>query len=433
MGLISRLLGSNQAEQRSVTSLEELARLFGADVTVTGRAVSAEGSLAQVTVYSCVRLIAESVGMLPIILYRRLERGKERATEHPLYSILHTLPNPEMTPIELFETVTGHLCLWGNAYCEIEYDGAGRRRALWPLRPNRMTVEVNANNEREYEYMLPDGKSVRIPRWRIWHVRGWGTDAWCGKSPITVARESIALALATQEYGARFFGNDSRPGGILVHPGKLSKDTAGKLKAQWEAAHSGLSNSHRVAVLEEGISWQQIGIPPEDAQFLQTREYQDVQICTLYRVPPHMVGITDKSTSWGSGIEQQALGYQTFTLLPYTTRICQSITRDLLSASERNTLFAEYLTAALVKGDIKTRYESYAIGRNGGWLSVNDVREAENMNPVDGGDEYLQPMNMQPVGQEPEEPEEPEPDQPEPDEDDAGGDGQEEGDDETQD
>jgi HK97 family phage portal protein len=232
----------------------------------------------------------------------------------------------------------------------------------------------------------------------VWHVRGWGTDAWTGKSPIALARESIALGMATEEYGARYFGNDSRPGGVLKHPSKLSVEGAKKLRDSWNAAHSGLTNAHRVAVLEEGVEWQQIGVPPEDSQFIETRKFQETQICQVYRVPPHMVGITDRSTSWGTGIEQQGIGFVTFTLMPYLLRFSQSVHRDLLSAAERRQYFAEHLTAALERGDIKTRYAAYNTGRNGGWLSVNDIRESENLNPIEGGDVYLQPLNMAEAG-----------------------------------
>jgi HK97 family phage portal protein len=261
-----------------------------------------------------------------------------------------------------------------------------------------MRVEIDEDNTPYYVYELPDGEKKVLERWRVWHVRGWGTDAFVGKSPIALARESIGLTMATEEYGGRFFSNDSRPGGILRHPAKLSPEAAKRLKASWENANGGLTNKHRVAVLEEGIEWQQIGISPEEAQFLDTRKFQELEICQVYRVPPHMIGITDRSTSWGTGIEEMGIGFVTFTLLPYLTRIAQSVNRDLLGANERKEYFAEHLTAALERGDLMTRYQAYNIGRNGGWLSANDIREMENMNPIEGGDVYLQPLNMAPAG-----------------------------------
>ncbi len=402
MGLLSRLLQPEPVMERRSMSLDDLAAALSGPPTATGRRVSTEGALCQVTVFACVRLIAESVGMLPLVLYRRMQpRGKQRAIDHPLYTVLHDLPNPELTALELFENLAGHLAMWGNAYCEIEYDGAGRRRALWPLRPDHVTVDIDAEtNQRVYVFQLPSGEMVGLPRYRVWHVRGWGTDPWVGKSPIALAREAIGLSLATEEYGARFFSNDSRPGGVLKHPARLTQEGAKRLRDSWNAAHSGLTNAHRVAVLEEGVEWQQIGIPPEDAQFLETRKFQEVQICQVYRVPPHMIGITERSTSWGTGIEQQGIGFVQFTLLPYLLRISQSVSRDLLTVAERRDLFAEHLTAALERGDIQARYQAYNIGRNGGWLSVNDIRELENMNPVEGGDTYLQPLNMTELGAE---------------------------------
>lgn len=405
MGWLGELMRNAQqmpAEKRQMlVTPQDLAEMLAEGKSATGRWVSPETGLSNPTVMACVSLIAESVGMLPLILYRRLPRGKERATGHPLYTLLHDLPNPELTAFELAENMAGHLALWGNSYCEIEYDGAGRRRAFWPLRTDRMTVDVNGQNERIYVYTLPNGEPVPLPRWNVWHVRGWGTDAWIGQSRIGLAREAVGLALATEEYGGRFFGNDSRPGGILTHPGKLSDDAAKKLKKRWEESHRGLNNAQRVAVLEEGIAWTQIGIAPEDAQFLETRGFQEIQICQMFRVPPHMIGITDKSTSWGTGIGQQTQGFVTFCLGPYLKRIGASLQRDVLTVSERREYFAEHMSSALVQNDIGARYNAYSIGRNGGWLSVNDIRELENMNPVDDGDGYLQPLNMVPLGSEP--------------------------------
>jgi HK97 family phage portal protein len=395
---------SAATEQR--TSFDDLVSMatLGGPLAASGRSVTPETALRQATVFACVRLLSTSVGMLPLILYRRLEpRGRERATNHPLYTVLHDLPNPELTALELYENMVGHLALWGNAYCEIEYDGAGRRRALWPLRPDCVTVRTEGNR-RVYDVWMPDGQTVTLERWRVWHVRGWGTDAWTGKSPIALAREAIGLALGTEDAGARFFANDSRPGGILKTAGTLNDQAKRNLKASWESAHGGLAQRGRVAVLEQGIEWQQIGIPNEDAQWLQTRAFQRTEIYAIFGVKPHMVGDMEKVTSWGTGIEEQGIDFITYSLGPYTIRFRQSIFRDLLSPAERPTYYAEFLTDALVRGNLEKRYAAYATGRNGGWLSVNEIRESENMNPIPGGDVYLEPLNMTAVGQEPAEP-----------------------------
>lgn len=401
MSLIGHLLGLERRAEKTTMTQAEYANWFGSGFagSATGRSVTPIDALTQVTVFACIRLIAESVAMLPLILYRRVPDGKQRADDHPLSGILRQLPNPEMTAIELFENLVGHLCLWGNAYCEIEYDAAGRRRALWPLRPDRVHVLPDENYRRNYLVSLRDGRQIKLEPWRIWHVRGWGaTDSWTGASPIALMREVIGLGLAAEEYGARFFANDSRPGGILRHPGRLSPESSLRMKRSWESAMAGLSNAHRVAVLEEGVEWQSVGIAPVDAQFLESRKFQKSEICSIYRVPPHMISDVERSTSWGTGIEQQSIAFVTYTLMPYLIRFTQSIARDLLSTSERTNYYAEFLTSALVRGDLSARYQAYSTGRTGGWLSVNDIRALENLDPVVGGDEYLRPLNMTPVG-----------------------------------
>lgn len=407
MGIVSAMLRGGPERRSMLVTPQDLADIIS-ERSASGRNVSEEKALAQTTVLSCVQLIAESVGMIPCLLYERLDRGKERAGRHTVYTILHEGPNPEMTPMELFENIAGHLALWGNAYCEIEYDGAGHRRAVWLLRPDRMRVGVNDRNERTYLYSMDDGREIAFPRYKVWHVRGWGTDAWLGKSRIMLARDAIGLALATEEYGSRLFRNNSRPGGAIKITGKLSAEGAKRFKDDWEAAYSG-DNIHRVAVLSDGAEWQQIGIPPEEAQFLETRAFQQTQICGLFRVPPHMIGIVENSTSWGTGIGQQTQGFVTFCLGAYLKRISQSAERDLLSANERKVYFVEHLSSALVQNDLQARYQAYSTGRMGGWLSVNDIRELENMNPVADGDGYLQPLNYAPLGSEPAPAPEPEP------------------------
>jgi HK97 family phage portal protein len=393
MGWLSRLV---ERERKALVVNGDTTALWTSGKAHTGRRVDVDTALSQITVFACVNLISESVGMVPLVLYRRLEgRGKEEATNHPLYRVLHYAPNPESTAQEDYEYKAACLALWGNAYSEIEFDGAGRRRAVWPLRPDRMTVGVDEQNRRVYDYLLPSGDTVRLDRWRVWHIKGWGTDPWVGKSRIGLAREAIGLALATEEFGGRFFANDSRPGGVLKHPTKLSNEAKARVKASWEDMHRGLDNANRVAVLEEGLEWQTIGVPPEDAQFLETRTFQRSEICSLFRVPPHMVGIVENSTSWGTGIGQQTQGFVTFDLGPYLTRIAQSAYRDLLSPSEQQRYFAEFRSAALVQNDLPARWASYMNGLTTGVYSINDVLEKENMNPIPGGDVHLVPLNMQ--------------------------------------
>jgi HK97 family phage portal protein len=393
-------------QQRNNISLAEMdaiiARNAGGD-TATGKIITPGTSLYSVPVFACVTILTDTISSLPLILYRRLSGGgKERATEHPLYTVLHDRPNGDMTSMEYRETKVGHLALWGNHYSEIERDPyTGDARALWPLRPDCMTPVRLPDGHLGYEYRLPNGEKKGFYSHLILHERLWGGDGITGYSPIRMARQAIALGQAAEEYGARFFGNDSRPGGVLEHPGKVTPEGAKRMKDGWEAAHRGLNNAQRVAVLEEGVKWQQVGIAPEDAQFLETRSFQTAEIARLFRIPPHLISDTERSTSWGTGIEQQNIGFVVYTIRPWVERIEQRLTASLLTPIEQKTLFVEHLLDGLVRGDLQSRYNAYSIGRQNGWLSADDIRELENMNPLpDGqGKLYLVPMNMIPASE----------------------------------
>lgn len=386
MGLLTSLF-----EKRS---LDWNPTIWGSGMgTAAGVDVTPDSSLGYSAVFACVRVLAEDVASLPLILYRRARpRGKNRATEHPLYGLLHDLPNPEMTSLEMRETLMGHLALWGNAYAEKAFDRAGRVIELWPLRPDKMRPRRGRDGALVYEYRLPSGEMRTLSAVQVMHLRGLGGNGIVGYSPITMARNAVGLGLAAEEFGARFFGNGARPQLVLIHPGQLSPEGQENLRSSWNRQHEGLQRSHRVAVLEEGISVKEVGIPPEDAQFLQTRRFQVNEIARIYRVPPHKVGDLEYATF--SNIEHQGIEYVVGTLRPWLVRWEQAISRDLLTEQERGTYFAEHLVEGLLRGDTISRYQAYATGRQNGWLSANDVREMENMNPIDGGDEYLSPLNM---------------------------------------
>ena len=392
MGILSRAFEKRFHPSQPADWFLKLASMS----TAAGVDVTVESSLQSVAVFACVRILAETVASLPLVLYRRLARGKERATDHSLYSLLHDLPNPEMTSVELRETLMGHLALWGNAYAEIEYDNAGRVRGLWPLRADKVTPK-RQGGRLVYVVEMPIGPDETLPSDRVMHIRGLGYDGMVGYSPIGLARQAVGLALATEEFGARFFGNGARPGMVLEHPGKLSDEAYDRLKESWEMRHQGLSQAHRIAILEEGMKAEAIGIPPEDAQFLQTRKFQVTEIARLFRVPPHMLADLERATF--SNIEHQSLEFVIHTIRPWLVRWEQAIHRDLLSENERQTYFAEHLVAGLLRGDVASRYQAYATARQNGWMSANDIRELENMNPVDGGDVYLVPLNMVPADQ----------------------------------
>lgn len=392
MGFVSTLLKPKTLEQRSGSINTVLTALMGTDNTTSGVPVSPEGALAYATVLACVRVLAEGVAQLPLILYERQARGRRRANKHPISSLLHTAPNPFMTSFEWREVMMAHLALWGNAFCEIERDGAGRPIALWPLLPGAMTINEQRGGERTYEYELPTGKRQRMRFDQVLHVPGFGYDGLSGKSLIRIARESVGLGIAAQRYGATVFGNGEVPGGVLEHPGVLTDDAYTRLKSSWAEQHQGLNRANRLAILEEGMKYQKTGIPPEDAQFLETRRFQRTEIAAIFRVPPHMVGDLERATF--SNIEQQSLDFVIYTLSPWLVRIEQRLNMSLLLESERDRYYAEHLVAGLLRGDINTRYQAYSTARQWGWMSANDVRELENQNPIPNGDVYLVPMNM---------------------------------------
>jgi HK97 family phage portal protein len=362
----------------------------------SGKNVSEYNAITSTAVYACVRVIAETVASLPLPLYIRKPKGKEKAINHPLYSILHDLPNEEMTSFSFRETMMAHLLLWGNAYAEIVRDGAGNIVELYPLQPDKMVVERDKETKKiRYKYFI-DGKQIIYPKEKIFHIPGLSFNGLTGISPISAAREAVGLALAVEEFGSRFFGNGARPGGILEHPGVL-KDPE-KLRKQWEEVYKGVGNSHKVAVLEEGMKYHEIGIPPEDAQFLQTRKFQINEICRIYRVPPHLIGDLEHATF--SNIEHQSIEFAVHTIRPWLVRWEQAINKCLLTPSERKKYFVKFTIDGLLRGDFKTRMEGYAIGRQNGWYSANDIRELEDMNPISeekGGDLYLINGNMLPL------------------------------------
>ena len=368
--------------------------------TAAGLRIGTDNALEINAVYACVRVLAETLAQIPLILYRRRAdgRGKDRALDHRLYRLLHDLPNPEMTSFELREALMGHLATWGNAYAEIDWTNDGQVGALWPLRPDRMESVKRERGELVYYYRLSGAAGLKaLAAERVMHVRGLSFDGLIGYSPIQLQRQALAVGQAAQEFGARFFANDARPGGILEHPGMLKPEAHARLRESWEKRHQGLENKHRIAILEEGMKYHEIGLPPEDAQFVQTRKLGINDVARMYRVPPHMIQDLERATF--SNIEHQSIDFVTFTMGPWFSRWEQAITRDLLLQSERQNLFAEFLIDALMRGDTQSRYEAYATARQNGWLSANDIRERENLNPIDNGDVYLVPLNMIPADQ----------------------------------
>ena len=365
--------------------------------TSAGKPVNEHTAMQMTAVYSCVRILSETLAGLPLHVYRYNDSGgKEKYLKHPLYKLLHDEPNPEMTSFAFRETLMSHLLLWGNAYAQIIRNARGEVIALYPLMPNKMTVDRDSKGRLFYLYSrtsddaptLGDDSQVYLAPSEVLHIPGLGFDGLIGYSPIAMAKNAVGLAIATEEYGAKFFANGAAPGGVLEHPGTI-KDPQ-KVKESWNAAYQGSQNAHRVAVLEEGMKYQPIGISPEQAQFLETRKFQINEIARIFRVPPHMLADLEKSSF--SNIEQQSLEFVKYTLDPWVVRWEQSMCRALLMESENPIVFIKFNVDGLLRGDYVSRMSGYATARQNGWMSANDIRELENLDRIPaefGGDLYL--------------------------------------------
>lgn len=374
---------------------------YGED-TYSGEQVTVEGALSVGAVLAAFTILMEDTASLPLMVYRRLTRGKERDVNSPYYLLLHDAPNPEHTSMVYREFVMGHLLGWGNHYSQKIWDRKGILRELWPLRPDRMKV-ARVNGERRYTYTLESGQTRIFRQEEIWHIPAFGFDGLIGYSRIALARHAIGLSIAAEKYGSHFFKNGAAPGIAIKHPGKLGDTAFNNLKESWDEQHKGVENSHKPAILEEGMSIEKLGIPPDDAQFIETRKFQLGEIARMFRVPGHLIGDLDRSTSWGSGIEQQELGYLSHTLRPWLKRIEQGAMKDLLLTSEKKDTIIEHLVEDFLRTDISARMTAYVQAINNGIMTRNEARERENLNPIEGLDKVLMPLNMTTVedGEEP--------------------------------
>lgn len=395
MGLFSRKKKENRSIDQKTADFIKGVDLDTGQQSNSGVDVDEESALKISTVYACVKVISETIASLPLNLLKELTNGdSEKAKQHPLYTILKDVPNSEMSSFTFREMLMTNLLLWGNAYALIKRNKNGEIVELYPLKSKNMVVERDmTTNAIKYTYTNNRGITKTYSPKQIFHIPAFSFDGIIGVSPITYAREAMGLALATEEFGARFFGNGARPGGVLEHPGVL-KDPE-KLRESWNKVYQGTANSHKVAVLEEGMKYHEIGMSPEDSQFLQTRSFQIAEICRIFRVPPHMVG--DLSRSTFSNIEHQSIDFVVHTIRPWLVRWEQAIARALLNEEERTIYYAKFNVDGLMRGDFVTRMNGYAIARQNGWMSANEIRALENMNkiPADqGGDLYLLNGNM---------------------------------------
>jgi HK97 family phage portal protein len=394
MGMFKRKENKNRGQPQDSLSGENYRFYFGQ--TTSGKPVNERSAMQMTAVYSCVRVLGEAIAGLPLHLYRYTKDGsKEKAIDHPLYRILHDEPNPEMSSFVFRETMMSHLLLWGNAYAQIIRNGKGEVVALYPLMPNRMTVDRDDKGNLYYSYVHQTDESgtmknetVILRNEDVFHIPGLGFDGVIGYSPIAMAKNAVGMAVAAEEYGAKFFANSAAPSGVLEHPGTLKNPE--KLKNSWNAAYGSSNNAHKVAVLEEGMKFTPISMSNQEAQYLDLRRFQVEEIARLYRVPLHMIG--DLSGATYSNIEQQSLEFVTYTLNPWVVRWEQTVYRRLLTDEEKKTYFVKFNVDGLLRGDYQSRMNGYATARQNGWMSANDIRELENLDKIpseEGGDLYL--------------------------------------------
>lgn len=358
----------------------------------TGLRVSADSAMRLTAVYACVRILSETMASLPFVLYRTdSSGGKVRVTDHWLYRLFARRPNRFQNPFEWREMMQGHLALRGNAYNRIVSNARGEITELVPIHPDRIRIEILPSGEFRYRVTDRDGRESVLPRGEVWHLRGLSSDGLLGMSPIEIARESVGMALAAQDYGARFFANDAKPtGGWIEFPGSFKDAEAKKVfRESYQQAQSG-ANRGKVLVLENGMKFHEVGVTNRDAQFLELRKFQITDIARLFRVPPHMIGDLDRATF--SNIEQQSLEFVMHTMTPWAERWEASIEAELLPDDEG--LEVEFDFANLMRGDAASRAGYYQSGIQNGWLTRNEARLAENLNPLEDLDEPLRPLNM---------------------------------------
>tara|TARA_Y100000310_G_scaffold201380_1_gene201458 strand:- start:736 stop:2409 length:1674 start_codon:yes stop_codon:yes gene_type:complete len=370
--------------------------LTGGGSTTSGVSVTEDNALQLSAVWACVRVISETVGSLPLMVYRRDGMDRQILREHPLFTLLHDCPNPDMTAMQFREALQMHVLTWGNGYARIERDGRGQPVAFWPIVPSVVVPSRNEAGELLYIIRRPSDMTItdKIPGMNMLHVSGPSPDGIVGYSPVRIARESMGLTKAAEQYAGGVFGNNSRPGGVLEHPGVLKPEAAKTLRKDWEAMHGGSANANKTAILEEGMKFNPISFPPEDAQMITSRQFQVEEIARWYNVPPHKIQHLLRATF--SNIESQQVSFGTDTIRPWLVRWEQEIKRKLFP-NQQDT-FAEHIMDAVLRGDSKSRSEALQIQFLNGAVSINEWRQLENRNSIEDGDQHYVQMNLQAVG-----------------------------------
>lgn len=377
---------SAKSDGRWLGSADDLGTVFNGRVTE-------EKALGIDAVFACVNLYARTLASMPLLLYEKTPDGKRRAVNHPLYRLLHNEPNPNMTSHNFRKIMEASLKLWGNAYAWIEFDNSWRVKYLWPLLPGNVFPQRSLQTgELFYDAVLYNGESRRFRAYEMVHIPGLGFDGISGRSPVRQFAETMGFNLDIKSYGRKFFKNGARPSGVLQHPGSLSEEAQKRLENKFDKRYSGIENTGKTILLEEGMTYHQIGVPPEEAQFIESRKYSVEEIARIYGVPPHMIGDLEHATF--SNIESQDINFAKHSIVPECVNWEQELMRKLLNDDEQARYEIEFNMEGLVRGDMESRYRAYAIGRQWGFLTADDIRAKENMSNVDGGGITYVPLNM---------------------------------------
>ncbi|MDP9192284.1 MAG: phage portal protein [Acidobacteriota bacterium] len=404
MGLLTRLLGTEPTIVAENDPFDD--RWYGSieQPSASGINVTPDMAMKTSAVYACVRFIAETISTLPLHMYEvRAGGGKDRADDHPLADVISYQPNDSQTAVEFWEMIVGHAVLRGNGYAIIQPGRRGMSDQLIPVHPGRVTPKRLTNGKVRYEITQEDNQPAeKYEQDEIFHLRGLSSDGLTGLSPIALAKDSVGLSLAAESYGARFFSQNANPSGVLEHPGKLGDEAYKRVRSSWQERNAGLENAHKTAILEEGMKWSQIGMTSEDAQFLETRQFQLSDIARWFRVPPHIIGDLVRSTN--NNIEHQGIEVVVYTIRPWCVRIEQVTRKSLIAEPKR--YFASFVLDGLLRGDSKNRADAFQTMRQNGVINADEWRAYENMNPIEdgSGQMYLQMANMVPLGTEPAEP-----------------------------
>lgn len=388
---------------RSLTSGFENPEQWFIDYMAGGKygkiAVNEKTALAFSAVYKCINCISQSIAMLPVHLFKRTEKGKEKAVNHPLFQLIHLRPNFLMPSYNFFQLALIHLLLWGNFYAQITINNAGHISGLFPLDPSRITPH-RIKGGMEYQYITDKGKLIKYPGYLILHIKGFSLDGLVGLSQISLHRESIGFGMSVNESGKKFFENGLNAGHVLESP-RVFKTNEGirNLQDTFIKQYAGLENAHRPIVLEEGVKLSKLGVTLEDAQYIAAREFSEEDIAGIFRVPPHKIGLLKNATY--SNIEMQSIEFVQDTLQPWITLLEQTLNWELFTKSERAEYFIKFNINGMLRGTFKERMQGYQIARMNGFLNGDEIRELEDLNITHDGSglPYWRPKNMEDAGQ----------------------------------